>query len=286
MLAFTAALLGAVLVPLLPPLLVRGDWRWHKPRTAMLVWASLFVGGLTLLFGGLVALVLAAVTHSTHGAIEATSLAVAGWVGLALAGALAALVFTRAEPVVGAARRAEWLTQVLAARSQQRFDVAGTELVVVDHPDAVAFGCGGSTAGQVVLSSDLCDRLGPGGVRAVVEHERAHARQRHQLMLQLAAVNRACFPWLSGARGLDRDVRVLSELAADDAAGDVCGASAVAGALRVMEHASGFPGLSSRANRLEQIAARPTRPGGEPHRGSRVWRAAAASAGRRWPFRR
>lgn len=238
-----------------PALLLRGDWRWRRPRAALLTWMAMLLGGCLVLLVGLVALLAAAVARPHHGPLETTAIFVGGWAALVVAGALAALVAAQAEPVLGASRRARWQVELLAARSRQRTRVAGVEVVTVDSDAPVAAGCRGHTGDRVVLSTPVQRALGAEGLRAVVEHERAHLQQRHGLILRLAQVNVACFPALPSARRLDREARVLTELAADDVAASRCGAGAVARALRAVDAVRPETGLALRAHRVEALAA-------------------------------
>ena len=59
-------------------------------------------------------------------------------------------------------------------------DVPGT--LVVDHPAAAAY-CVPGIRSQVVVSAGTLALLGPYELAAVLAHERAHARERHDLVL-------------------------------------------------------------------------------------------------------
>jgi len=71
----------------------------------------------------------------------------------------------------------------------------------------------------------------------------------------VARLNRACLPALFGARAFDQAVHLLVELAADDAAARVCGATALASALRATAALEPNEWAEIRAARLEVAPA-------------------------------
>ena len=119
------------------------------------------------------------------------------------------------------------------------------------RPVAFSSTCDG---GRIVVSSALAEALSPGELRAVLEHERAHLTGRHDALLRAARLNRACLPALFGARAFDQAVHLLVELAADDAAARVCGAGAVAAALRRTATLEPNEWAQIRADRLDGAA--------------------------------
>ena len=103
----------------------------------------------------------------------------------------------------------------------------------LDHTQPVAFSVPGRP-GVVAMSRNLQHRLSARALAATLEHEHAHLRGRHHLIVDLVD---AAGAWLTKV-GLFRhgrtDVRELVEMAADNAAVRRYGTASVAEALRVM----------------------------------------------------
>lgn len=85
---------------------------------------------------------------------------------------------------------------------------------VLDHPTATAY-CVPGLAHRVVLTSGTVAALDPDELQAVLAHEVAHLRQRHDLVLEFFTVWHTAVPrWLGSDRGLET-VSLLIELLAD-----------------------------------------------------------------------
>lgn len=103
--------------------------------------------------------------------------------------------------------------------------------VTVDSPMALSIG---GRPGVIVMSHALRRALTPDAVRAVLEHERAHLRGRHHLLLAVVNILAGALPRCPLLRAAPEAVRDLVELAADAGAARRCGPSAVREALRGM----------------------------------------------------
>ena len=89
--------------------------------------------------------------------------------------------------------------------------------LVVDHPAAAAY-CLPGLRSAIVISAGTLDLLDADELAAVLAHERAHLRERHDLvLLPFLALLRA-FRWASVARQACRAVELLVEMHADDRA--------------------------------------------------------------------
>jgi beta-lactamase regulating signal transducer with metallopeptidase domain len=133
--------------------------------------------------------------------------------GLALATVLVGMLLSAGHTVVRARRRHRALLALVAHGDP---DVPGT--LVLDHPDAAAY-CVPGVRSTVVVSAGTVRLLSPYELAAVLDHERAHARERHDLVLLPFASLHRLFPRLRIiARTLD-SVAILIEMAADDRAG-------------------------------------------------------------------
>lgn len=103
----------------------------------------------------------------------------------------------------------------------------------LDVPDPMAYSVAGRPA-LIVASEGLRRRLPGDAVAAVLEHERAHLRGRHHLMVAIAEALAAALPWLPLMRHSPHLVRALVEVSADSAAARSHGAGAVRTALLSM----------------------------------------------------
>jgi len=142
----------------------------------------------------------------------------------------------------------------------------GSNVVWLDHPDPVAFSVAGRP-GLVAVSQGARDLLRPTALAATLEHEQAHLRGRHHLLLDIVDAAAAAVPGAPLFREAPRAMRELVELAADVAAVRRCGPVAVADALRVLSAATPTADGIAMANtavgrRLAHLQA------GSAHRGS------------------
>ncbi|WP_017975702.1 M56 family metallopeptidase [Actinopolyspora halophila] len=101
------------------------------------------------------------------------------------------------------------------------------------HAGLLAYSVAGRR-GFVVVSEGLREQLSDTGCAAVIEHERAHLRGRHHLLVGLAEALAASAPWLPLTGHSPTLVRTAVELAADRTAARTYGAVTVRSALLAM----------------------------------------------------
>ena len=89
--------------------------------------------------------------------------------------------------------------------------------LVVDYPTAAAY-CLPGLRSQIVVSVGTLRLLGRGELAAVLAHERAHLRERHDLVLLPFTALRRAFPRSATCTGAQRAVALLVEMLADDRA--------------------------------------------------------------------
>ena len=119
-----------------------------------------------------------------------------------------------------------------------------------DRPLAMSVG---GRPGVIIMSDTLRRHLTPAGVAATLEHERAHLRGRHHLLMAIAQTLAAALPVVPLLRHAPSAVEDLVELAADARAARRCGAAAVREALcRLTGQPVPAPGLAM-AGRLVQV---------------------------------
>ncbi|GAB3480163.1 M56 family metallopeptidase [Amycolatopsis cihanbeyliensis] len=244
-----AALLVAAVVVLW---LWHGRWTHAHPRTALVLWQ---VVGLTVVVstvGALLGIGLAPYRRGQVPALGALASELAAgevWrtvdpahLGVAAAG-LALACWLIGNQVVCLVR-----TNRLRARHRAILNLvahSAADALVVDHPIAVAYCLPGRTP-RIVVSAGTRHLLTGVELDAVLAHERAHARERHDLVLAPFHALRRLWP---GGRLLGRActaIALLVEMCADDRAASQHGAEPLASALERF-HRNGFGGTPAGA---------------------------------------
>jgi Zn-dependent protease with chaperone function len=201
--------------------LTRARWTWRTPRTAIALWQALGLAWGLASIGTLLGFgvepydqgILVGVARSLVNPTVLTPLRFAALVaGLTLAFLLVGVLLIALAGVIRARRRHRALLALVAHGDPE---VPGT--LVLDHPAAAAY-CVPGMRSQVVVSAGTLELLGPYELAAVLAHERAHARERHDLVLLPFTSLRRIFPQSRIiSRTLDA-VELLIEMAADDRA--------------------------------------------------------------------
>jgi hypothetical protein len=208
--------------------LLRSGWPERSPRAAIVCWQAV---GLALGLSA-IGLPLALAVGPTAGG-DGTAVALLRLAGDALAGRPIPLGPPRLVLVaagLAVAARLLWTTVGCLVRTTRqrrrhrdllalvaRADPAAPGALVLDHPGAAAY-CLPGVRPRVVVSAGVLDLLDGGQLAAVLSHERAHGRARHDLvLLPFAALCRA-LPGVRWARTAEEAVALLVEMAADDRA--------------------------------------------------------------------
>jgi Zn-dependent protease with chaperone function len=132
--------------------------------------------------------------------------------GLALFASLCWVLFAAGCAVLQARRRQRVLLTLLAHGDPK---VPGA--LVVDHPTAAAY-CLPGLRSHIVVSVGTLQLLGHGELAAVLAHERAHLRERHDLVLLPFTALRRAFPKSATCTDAHHAVALLVEMLADDRA--------------------------------------------------------------------
>jgi Zn-dependent protease with chaperone function len=111
-----------------------------------------------------------------------------------------------------------------------------------------------------VLSAGVLDALEPAAVRAVLAHERAHLRERHDLVVLPFVAWGATAPFVRGMVCAQLAVAALIEMRADDVASAEVTPKQLTGALRTMGGAAPAAALSSFTHGLDHRLHRITTP--------------------------
>ncbi|MCI4064215.1 M56 family metallopeptidase [Micromonospora sp. R77] len=221
--------------------LSHSTWPWAAPRVAIVCWQAVGLAlGLSAM-GVPMALGLAAYDRPTGGALLAlatdllhgTLPAGLGAVHLGLVGVgfgIGAVLVTTTVRSVHASVRAQRRHRDLLTLVARR-DPTVPGALVLDHPSAAAY-CLPGMKPRVVVSAGTLSLLDRAELAAVLTHERAHAQERHDLvLLPFTALCRA-LPWFGWVREAYERVALLVEMRADDKARELHAEAPLAGALR------------------------------------------------------
>jgi hypothetical protein len=213
-------------------LLASAAWPGRAPAAAILLWQALGLGwGLAAVgalaamaarpahagvAGGVLAFASDAARQAANPGREPIALTVFRVACLVLAAALLALlcwVLAAACTAVLRTRRRHRALLALLARGDPKAPGA----LVLDHPAAAAY-CVPGLRSRIVVSAGTLDLLDQAELAAVLAHERAHVRERHDLvLLPFTALCRA-FPRAGVAVRAQHAVALLVEMLADDRA--------------------------------------------------------------------
>jgi Zn-dependent protease with chaperone function len=226
-----AALLAVVAIGSVQGASALGQARWPRrsPAAAILLWQALGLAGGLAAVGALVGLGLpgrggTSVARSVlHPGTVFRAGGAGAWpvilfalrlaclaAGLALL-ALLCWVLVAASVAALQARRRQRVLLTLLAHGDPKVPGA----LVVDYPNAAAY-CLPGLRSKIVVSAGTLELLGRGELAAVLAHERAHLRERHDLVLLPFTALRRAFPRSATCAQADRAVALLVEMLADD----------------------------------------------------------------------
>jgi Zn-dependent protease with chaperone function len=237
-----AALLAAVAMGsvLGASALVQARWPRRCPAAAILLWQALGLAGGLAAVGTLVGLGLPGSAGVVHSILHPATILRVGALfrappalgpfgslpivlvvfrmtclaaGLALFGSLCWVLIAASAAALQARRRQRALLALLAHGDPK---VPGA--LVVDYPSAAAYCLPGRRSGIVVVSVGTLELLGRGELAAVLAHENAHLRERHDLVLLPFTALRRAFPRSAMCAEAYRAVALLVEMLADDRA--------------------------------------------------------------------
>lgn len=247
--ALTLAILAVVLAWPVPLILGAAAWPSRAPATALILWQAIALAGALSMIGSLLTyglipfgadLPTAIAGFGTALATGATAPDVAHVLALCGAALLSGhLLLNSALTLVRSdrdRRRHRRLVELLATRDPDR-----PGMRILDSSVPMAYCLPAFSGSMTVFSAGLLDLLAEGEVRAVVEHERAHLRQRHDLLLVAFRAWRVSLPWFPVASRAEREVGRLVELLADDRARRTVPAAALARAIALIGGSPDMP---------------------------------------------
>ncbi|MCK0174059.1 M56 family metallopeptidase [Mycolicibacterium sp. F2034L] len=276
-LAFT--LLALALVGPVPALLARASWTMRAPRAAIVLWQSIALAAVLSAFSAGIAIASRLFVPGWDGRPTATVISeidALGWPLWTLYVAVftvtlligARLVVSVLQVAVATRRRRAHHRMVVdllgltrtAVSSQPCRGAAGLRVLDVEQPLAY---CLPGVRSRVVLSEGALNTLSDSEVTAILSHERAHLRARHDLVLEMFTALHSAFPrFVRSASALDA-VRLLVEMLADDAAVRTAGRTPLARAL--VACASGRAPSGAMAAGGPTTVIRVRRLGGQPN---------------------
>ncbi|TWF81582.1 peptidase M48-like protein [Pseudonocardia hierapolitana] len=266
--ALLLLVLGVLLAEPVSRYLARAHWPARDPVGALLVWQAIgLAGGLALLGSGIV--------YALAPLGPTLPVALGNAAGTLAAGRLPDLGYSHVLALVAALVLALRLVGVLVAvmvrtlRARQRhrdlLDLLATpwpdvpHAHVLDHPVPVAY-CLPGLRSRLVVSAGVLDALDPPAVKAVLAHEHAHLRERHDLVVLPFVAWGATAPFVRGMVCAQVAVAALVEMRADDVASAAVTPKQLTGALRTVGGAAPAAALSSFTDALDRRLLRIVRP--------------------------
>jgi Zn-dependent protease with chaperone function len=209
-------------------MLAAASWPRRSPAAAIVLWQALGLGWGLATVGTLIGLgtagqpsgvaggVLAELDLVAQGRVALSPLMAARMVclvaGLVLLALLVWILLAASAAVLRARQRQRALLSLLAHGDPK---VPGA--LVVDYPTAAAY-CLPGLRSAIVISAGTLDLLDSAELAAVLAHERAHLRERHDLVLLPFVALLNAFAWSPVAREAHQAVALLIEMHADDMA--------------------------------------------------------------------
>ncbi|MGZ4529920.1 MAG: M48 family metalloprotease [Mycobacterium sp.] len=244
-LAFT--ILAVLLVGPVPALLARASWPLCAPRAAMVLWQAIALAAVLSAFSAGIAIATRLLMPGPDGRPSASIIGAAGRLGWPL---WAAYVSVFALTVLVGGRLMVAVVRVAIGNRRRRahhrmvVDLVGVghdaalpqpcartrDLRVLDVAQPLAY-CLPGVRSRVVVSEGALSTLADAEVAAILTHERAHLRARHDLVLEAFTAVHAAFPRLVRSANALNAVQLLVELLADDAAVRAAGRAPLARAL-------------------------------------------------------
>lgn len=244
-LAFT--ILAVLLTGPVPAMLARARWPLRAPRAAMVLWQAVALAAVLSAFSAGIAIATRLLMPGPDGRPTTSIVGAAdrlGWpLWAAYIGVFALTVLVGARLMVAIARVAI-ANRKRRAHHRMVVDLVGVghdaalsqsctrtrDLRVLDVPQPLAY-CLPGVRSRVVVSEGTLSTLADAEVAAILTHERAHLRARHDLVLEAFTAVHAAFPRLVRSANALGAVQLLVELLADDAAVRAAGRAPLARAL-------------------------------------------------------
>lgn len=232
--ALAFALVALTLAGPVPEMLARASWPMRAPRAAVVLWQSIAVAAVLSAFSAGIAIAVRLFVPVLDGrpvTDEVRALGFSLWLAYVAVFAITLLIGAR---LVIAVLQVAIATRRRRAHHRMLVDLLGStgtgHLRILDVSEPLAY-CLPGVRSRVVVSKGALNTLSDKEITAILRHERAHLRARHDLVLEMFTAVHAAFPrFVRSARALDA-VRLLVEMLADDAAVRAAGPTPLARAL-------------------------------------------------------
>ena len=236
--AWPLLVLATLLAWPVPLALARAAWPRRHPRAAIALWQAVGIAGGLSAIGAFLAIGVAplnghlrpALVELARDALHArvpVALGLPQEIALALAGVLTirllGVTLLSALRIERDLRRQRHAVDLAAEHADR-------QLRVLEHASPAAY-CLPGTRPRIVITEGTIAALAPDELEAVLAHERAHARGRHELVVQPFDAWESALPFLKPARRATAAVTALVEMLADDHAAAETGSPALARAL-------------------------------------------------------
>ncbi|WP_099020740.1 M56 family metallopeptidase [Mycolicibacterium palauense] len=244
--ALAFILLALLLVGPVPALLARAKWPLRAPRAAVVLWQAIAVAAVLSAFSAGIAIASRLFVPGPDGRPTTITgeLAVLGLPLWALHVTVLALTLLVGARLIVAGIRVAVATRRRRSRHRMLVDLVSVapsadtapacahshEIRVLEANEPLAY-CLPGVRSRVVVTKGTLSRLSDGELTAILSHERAHLRARHDLVLEAFTAVHAAFPRFVRSGSALYAVRLLIELLADDAALRSAGPAPLARAL-------------------------------------------------------
>jgi Zn-dependent protease with chaperone function len=245
-LAFT--IVALLLSGPVPAMLARAWWPMRAPRAAIVLWQSIALAAVLSAFSAGIAIASRLFAPGPDGRPTAMSITseieALGWplwvtyvLVFVLTLVIGARLMTAVLQVAIATRRRRAHHRMMvdlldmsheSLPPQVCLQASGLRILDVKQPLAY---CLPGVRSRVVVSEGTLNTLSDSEIAAILTHERAHLRARHDLVLEMFTAVHAAFPRFVRSANALNAVRLLIEMLADDAAVRAAGPTPLARAL-------------------------------------------------------
>ncbi|WP_132994195.1 M56 family metallopeptidase [Gordonia zhaorongruii] len=227
----TALLFGILTIALVGPIpqaLSRATWPMYAPRAAMTLWQAVALAAVLSAFSTGLAIAANLLAPGADGAPTTNpvdEISRLGWFTWSVYVVIFALTLVVGARLMYAIVRVGYRTRARRNVHRSMIDLVdrvdmhrdGRDIRILDVTAPLAY-CLPGLRRRVVLSEGVLSRLDHDELSAVIEHERAHLRARHDLVLEAFIALHAAFPRFVRSRSALGSVELLAEALADDQA--------------------------------------------------------------------
>lgn len=261
MTGFALAVLAVVLSCLVPPILARARWIERAPRAGVVLWQAVAIAAVLAALGA----VLAAPEEMlrTIQGDDGVRFGPALFIAAAVAAVGAGIIIVRLAVItvrlgLDTRRRRSRHRELLDLLDRPSPDERRVHVLAGPIPMAYCVpGRTGGERGRVVLTDSTVAVLPQPQVDAVIEHERAHLRARHDLVREAFTALHIAFPRVVRSKAALEAVDRLLEMLADDAALTRTDRTALQQALETLSAADAS--AKARRDRLQRPTSHGTR---------------------------